>query len=56
MTYPLTKEECEKIGGHCYEMDDLVIATNPPIHTRTCKHCGHKQTGRLQPEIDWGDL
>jgi len=54
--YKLTKEECLKIGGHCYEIDDQVICTNPPIYHRVCKHCGHRQEYRPITEADlWRD-
>lgn len=54
-SYPLTEKRCLKIGGHCYEMDDWILTTNPPIYSRTCKHCGHNQRGTSQPEIAWYD-
>lgn len=44
--YPLTKGRCLEICGHCYEMEDTVVCTNPPIFHRVCKHCGHRQEGR----------
>lgn len=51
----LTKEECLKIGGHCYEEESSVVLTNPPIYHRVCKHCGHRQQGMAQPLMHWED-
>ena len=53
--YPLTQEECLKIGGHCYVQEPEVIMTNPPIYHRTCKHCGKRQECRIQHPIEWHD-
>ena len=49
----LTEEECLEIGGHCYEFEPYVLASDPPISVRTCKHCGKRQHGREQPSIRW---
>lgn len=38
------KEECLELGGHCYEEDDVIVDTMPPIYHRRCKHCGWVQT------------
>lgn len=51
----ISKEECLKIGGHCYEYENIVINTNPPIYHRICKHCGWVQEGMTQPNINWFD-
>jgi len=56
ISYPLSEEECLKIGGHCYEMADYSYDTNPPIYVRICKHCGHKQEGMRLPDYDWSDV
>ena len=53
--FPLTEEECLKIGGHCYVVENYVIDTNPPIYHRVCKHCGHTQHGYKQPSMRWGE-
>jgi hypothetical protein len=54
--HPLTKEECVKIGGHCYVQDQLVLMSNPPRYTRTCKHCGHRQISvPITEEDKWRD-
>lgn len=54
MTPPLlTEEECLKIGGHCFEMSNVVLATNPPMYQRQCKHCGRVEVGRQQNPIVW---
>lgn len=54
--YTLTKEECLKIGGHCYEIENNIIATIPPISHRVCKHCGHRQESKPMMETDlWRD-
>ena len=53
--YPLTEEECLKIGGHCYKRSNLVIDTLPPVYTRYCIHCGHTQRGQTQDSIGWYD-
>jgi hypothetical protein len=47
-------EICIKLGGHCWEMQNSVLLSNPPQYIRICKHCGKKQTGTSQPEIRWG--
>lgn len=49
----MTQEECLKIGGHCFKMSNEVLASNPPQYIRYCKHCGLKQYGTEQPNIDW---
>jgi hypothetical protein len=41
--YPLTKEECLKIGGHCYVEEPFILLSNPPRSIRICKHCGNRQ-------------
>lgn len=53
--YPLTEEECLRIGGHCYEQSNIVIDTFPETYHRICKHCGHTQHGWHQPNIKWED-
>ena len=54
--YKLTKEECLKIGGHCYEQGSCAISAYPPIYHRICKHCGHRQESVTIPEKDlWRD-
>jgi len=52
--YPLTEGDCMKIGGHCYVASNIVIATNPPIHTRICRHCGKRQESTTIPL--WEDV
>jgi len=54
--YPLSEEECLKIGGHCWEIDLSIIPTNPPTFIRICKHCGKRQIGRRQEPIIWSDI
>lgn len=54
-TFPLTEEECEDIGGHCYEAEPKILLSYPPQQKRTCKHCGHTQIGQKQDRIDWRD-
>lgn len=54
--YSLSKKQCLKIGGHCYERTNFVIDTLSPIYTRICKHCGHKQEGFEQPSVNWHDV
>jgi hypothetical protein len=51
----ISKEECLRIGGHCYKMCDYVIDTLPPIYHRVCKHCGHRQQGQRQEDYSWED-
>ena len=51
----ISKEECLKIGGHCYEESNIVVDTLPPIYHRACKHCGWVQRGSKQPIINWHD-
>ncbi len=53
--YPMTEEECLKVGGHCYARDNIAIVTEPPTYVRQCKHCGHTQYGREQPSVYWQD-
>lgn len=52
-TFPLSESECVKIGGHCYRTSDAVVATNPPIYHRVCKHCGKTQQSDMQ--VQWVD-
>ena len=54
--YPLAEMQCLQYGGHCYEVCNYVLTINPPIHVRICKHCGHKQHGRNQPDMYWHDV
>jgi len=55
--YPLTEEDCVKIGGHCYEILSSVAYGNPEVtrYTRICKHCGKVQTGVEQDDVRWED-
>lgn len=53
---PLSEEECLKIGGHCYEMANYVLTSNPLIYVRVCKHCGKKQHGQSQENIRWSNV
>ncbi len=53
MAYPLSEAECVRIGGHCFEHDGMVVATNPPIYHRICKHCGLVEQGQAQPAFTW---
>jgi len=55
MSEKLTEEECLKIGGHCWVVDNYVVLTNPPIYHRRCKHCGKVQEGHSQPRVRWAD-
>ena len=53
--YTLTKEECLKIGGHCYETE-FCSCGNPPTYYRSCIHCGHKQKRKSVTEENlWRD-
>ena len=36
---PVTEEECERLGGHCYEREDIMLMSNPPQYPERCKHC-----------------
>jgi len=49
----LKPEECEFLGGHCYEMEDYTLTSDPPISVRKCKMCGHTQYGRQQESYRW---
>lgn len=51
----MTEDECVAIGGHCWEVADYLLATNPPQSVRACRHCGKRQTGREQPSYVWLD-
>ena len=53
--YPLTEDDCKKMGGHCYIDSNIVVDTIPQIYHRSCKHCGHTQHGQRQPLIKWTD-
>ena len=55
--YPLKGDQarCQELGGHCYEVANIVLTSNPPVYLRTCKHCGHTQHGHSQPSIRWWD-
>ncbi len=52
----LTEKECEDVGGHCYEISNEVLTSNPPQYTRICKHCGKKQRGVTQEDMRWWDI
>jgi hypothetical protein len=49
----LTEQECIEIGGHCYEIQNTVLTSNPPTYIRVCKHCGKTQHGHPQDDINW---
>lgn len=51
----LTESECLEIGGHCWEMSQLVFAVLPPAYRRICKHCGKVQEGSPREQFDWSD-
>jgi len=53
--YKLSETACLELGGHCYELQDRVIASAPVQYVRVCKHCGHTQLGIEQPHVDWHD-
>jgi hypothetical protein len=55
ISYSLSEEECVRIGGHCYEVENQVYTTNPPTFKRICKHCGKTQWGHEQESIAWDD-
>jgi hypothetical protein len=42
----LTEAECLVKGGHCWVVDDVVSATNPPLYHRRCKHCPRVEHGQ----------
>lgn len=48
LEYPITAEQCLKIGGHCYEPDAMG-------NRRACKHCGHSQIWNTQLRTYWID-
>lgn len=54
-TRKLTEEECLEIGGHCWEISNLVFAVFPPCFERVCKHCGKRQVGHRGPSYVWQD-
>ncbi len=57
LVYPLTKEECLKMGGHCFEEMEAYTMSTPQtllVSTRICKHCGHKQEGNPQSPLNKG--
>jgi hypothetical protein len=47
----VSPEECERIGGHCFESDGRVLTSNPPQYPETCKHCGKRRVGVPQPSV-----
>jgi len=49
----ITEEECLKIGGHCWEIQNEILLSCPPQSIRICKHCGKKQIGSQQPSTIW---
>ncbi len=51
----LTKEECLEMGGHCFVDSGFVTSNINTVHHRHCKHCGKRQRGMRQPDIDWID-
>ena len=55
-SYPLAEVRCLELGGHCYVSTNSVVATNPPLYHRYCKHCGHTQHGHTQEPMKWEDV
>lgn len=51
----ITEEECLELGGHCYVNDNFTYPCNPPMSSRTCKHCGNSQYSIQQPSMRWVD-
>lgn len=52
----ISEEECIKMGGHCWEDEDAIGLSLPPVYWRHCKHCGKRQMGRSQDNISWNDV
>lgn len=52
--YTLSKEDCKRIGGHCWEIQNEILCSIPPQSVRICKHCGKREIGRPQDSIVWG--
>lgn len=48
---PLSFEECERIGGHCWVSSDVMLLSNPPQFPQSCKHCGATRVGRRQASM-----
>jgi hypothetical protein len=44
--YPVKFEDCEKMGGHCFESTGFVLTSLPPQYPEVCKHCGARRTGQ----------
>ncbi len=53
MREKMTEKECLEMGGHCYEMLDILLMSNPPQSVRKCKHCGKTQHGVPQESMRW---
>lgn len=51
----MTEDECVENGGHCYVVSPIVMTSNPPQYSRTCKHCDKHQRGVDQPSRSWRD-
>lgn len=49
----LTEEECLARGGHCWEYDNMVYASNPPQYSQHCKHCSATRAGSPREAMEW---
>ena len=52
---PLAEEECVRHGGHCFERDGVMLASNPPQYPETCKHCGKRRVAIPQEPFTYRD-
>jgi len=53
--HEMTAADCELVGGHCWEVENIVVATNPPRFHRRCIHCHKVQEGVWQEPMRWYD-
>ena len=51
----ITEEECERIGGHCFERTGLTLTSNPPQYPEVCKHCGKRRVAIPQASFRYRD-
>lgn len=58
--FPLSEEECLKIGGHCMVLDPAIPMEPPFLRLSICKHCGHrrilKRKGDINAPLTWEEI
>ena len=50
----LSREDCVKYGGHCWQDDGLILSTGFTSSKRqTCKHCPAYRDGTSREPWEW---